>query len=114
MGWFESEDDAAYKLYQEAAMSIRKQYRFGYTTNPDVIANYGGAKAGTITAFKSKFYLTKYDTSATSLNLNGGEETVAAVKAWIADSTWQLLQKIDPAAKIAKASHQFTGRPVTS
>jgi len=112
MGWFESEDDAAYKLYQEAAMSIRKQYRFGYTTNPDVIANYGGAKAGTITAFKSKFYLTKYDTSATSLNLNGGEETVAAVKAWIADSTWQLLQKIDPAAKIAKASHQFTGRPL--
>ena len=97
-----------YKLYQKVASSMRKNYQFGYATNSDVIANYGGAKAGTVTAFKSKFYLTKYEQSAVTFKLDAATDE-DALKGFVESSAKQLLQRNDPTSKVASASHVFPG-----
>jgi len=60
----------AYHLYQSAATKLRKDFRFFYTFAEVEKANYGNPKAGTLTAFKSKFYLTSFDKSSTSTVLS--------------------------------------------
>jgi protein disulfide-isomerase A4 len=71
IGYFSSEADAGLEIYQAAATKFRKQFSFYYTTTPKVINHYRGAKPGTVSVFKPKFYTSVYEKPSVTVATEG-------------------------------------------
>jgi protein disulfide-isomerase A4 len=109
IGWFNSEDDEAYTLYQQAANKLRKRFQFLYTTSEAVIANYGNVKTGTVTAFYPKFYVSKHDAATATFMLAGA--TAETFQQWVEETKHPLVGLRNTGAKFSGAS-TFDKRPL--